>query len=375
MKKNINIIIDNKIPFIKGILEPYANVRYLPPSEITKDQVKDTDILIIRTRTRCNENLLSGSRCKFIGTATIGFDHIDTEYCKQNDIEWKNAPGCNASSVGQYILASLLLHAEQNNYSLKGKKIGIVGVGHVGSIVAHHCRTIGMTVLLNDPPRANTEQNDTFVSLDTIAEECDFITFHTPLNRTGIYRSFHLADNSFFKKLRKQPVIINSSRGEVVDNKALLTAYQEKKISDIIIDCWENEPDILPELLESAFIATPHIAGYSADGKSNASRAMVREISRILGIEIDISKITSPPAPFPEIDLNVCSGDPITNAVIASYDPRTDTTNLRYAPEQFENLRGNYGLRREFGAYKIMLSASEKIPVLKELGFISPSKS
>ena len=115
MKKNINIIIDNKIPFIKGILEPYANVRYLPPSEITKDQVKDTDILIIRTRTRCNENLLSGSRCKFIGTATIGFDHIDTEYCKQNDIEWKNAPGCNASSVGQYILASLLLHAEQNN--------------------------------------------------------------------------------------------------------------------------------------------------------------------------------------------------------------------------------------------------------------------
>lgn len=251
-EKNINIIIDNKIPFIKGILEPYANVRYLPPSEITKDQVKDTDILIIRTRTRCNENLLSGSRCKFIGTATIGFDHIDTEYCKQNDIEWKNAPGCNASSVGQYILASLLLHGRTKQLFAQREKDRNSRCRSCRSIVAHHCRTIGMTVLLNDPPRANTEQNDTFVSLDTIAEECDFITFHTPLNRTGIYRSFHLADNSFFKKLRKQPVIINSSRGEVVDNKALLTAYQKKEISDIIIDCWENEPDILPELLESS---------------------------------------------------------------------------------------------------------------------------
>ena len=153
-----------------------------------------------------------------------------------------------------------------------------------------------------------------------------------------------------FSKVEKATVIINSSRGEVVDNKALLTAYQKKEISDIIIDCWENEPDILPELLESAFIATPHSAGYSADGKSNASRAMVREISRILGIEIDTSKITPPPAPFPEIDLNVCSGDPITNAVIASYDPRTDTTNLRSAPEQFEKftreLRTSSRIRR-----------------------------
>lgn len=369
MKQRINIIIDNKIPFIKGVLEPYAEIRYLSPAEITREQVKDADALIIRTRTLCNEALLSGSRCKFIGTATIGFDHIDTGYCKRNGIEWKNAPGCNAASVGQYILASLLLHAEKSNRSLKGKNIGIVGVGHVGSIVAHHCLAVGMNVLLNDPPRADKEGNNNFVSLDTIAEECDYITFHTPLNRNGIYKSFHLADKTFFDKTKRAPVIINSSRGEVVDNPALLTAYRERKISDMIIDCWENEPEILPELLESAFIATPHIAGYSADGKSNATRTMIREISRILNIEIDTSEIVPPPAPFPEIDLDMCSGDPVTCAVIASYDPRTDTTDLRSEPGHFENLRGNYGLRREFGAYTILHSKEKESSILEELGF------
>ena len=370
MKKNINIIIDNKIPFIKGILEPYANVKYLPPSEITKNQVKDTDILIIRTRTRCNENLLSGSRCKFIGTATIGFDHIDTEYCKQNDIEWKNAPGCNASSVGQYILASLLLHAEQNNYSLKGKKIGIVGVGHVGSIVAHHCRTIGMTVLLNDPPRANTEQNDTFVSLDTIAEECDFITFHTPLNRTGIYRSFHLADNSFFKKLRKQPVIINSSRGEVVDNKALLTAYQKKEISDIIIDCWENEPDINRELLELATIATPHIAGFSADGKANGTRMCLKNIEKFFQVKIEKISEVIPPAPeTPVIDLNRFDRNRIEQAILTSFNPLAIDRALRENPDRFEWFRTNYHHPREYGAYTIVHAPPEETGQLRRLGF------
>lgn len=372
MKRETTIIIDNKIPFIKGVLEPYAEVRYLSPAEITREQVKDADALIIRTRTHCNEALLAESRCKFIGTATIGFDHIDTDYCKKAGIEWKNAPGCNASSVGQYILASLLLHAEKNGYSLKGKNIGIVGVGHVGSIVAHHCRAIGMNVLLNDPPRADREGKECFVSLDTIAEKCDFITFHTPLNRNGIYKSFHLGDKTFFDKTKRSPVIINSSRGEVVDNQALLTAYRERKISDIIIDCWENEPDILPELLENAFIATPHIAGYSADGKSNATRTMIREISRILNVRIDTSGIVPPSPPFPEIDLSLCSGDSVTCAVIASYDPRTDTADLRSEPGQFENLRGNYELRREFGAYRILHPKDEECLILKELGFTTP---
>lgn len=205
MKKKAKIIIDDKIPYIKGILEPYAEVSYLSPADFTHEQIKDADALVIRTRTHCDEALLHGSRCKFIGTATIGFDHIDTEYCKKAGIEWKNAPGCNASSVGQYILASLLLHAEKNNYSLKGKNIGIVGVGHVGSIVARYCRIIGMNVLLNDPPRADKEGGYNFVTLDTIAEKCDFITFHTPLDRNGIYKSFHLGDKAFFDKTKRFP--------------------------------------------------------------------------------------------------------------------------------------------------------------------------
>ena len=153
MKKNINIIIDNKIPFIKGILEPYANVRYLPPSEITKDQVKDTDILIIRTRTRCNENLLSGSRCKFIGTATIGFDHIDTAYCREAGITWTNAPGCNSASVAQYIQSALFILQQTRGMKLNQMTIGIVGVGNVGSKVADVARKLGIQVMLNDLPR------------------------------------------------------------------------------------------------------------------------------------------------------------------------------------------------------------------------------
>lgn len=152
MKKKETIVIDNKIPFIQGILEPYADIRYLSPQEITHDAVHDADMLIIRTRTRCNADLLEGSRCRFIGTATIGFDHIDTEYCRRHAIEWVNAPGCNAASVAQYITASLLRHAEKQAIDLRTKCIGIVGVGHVGRQVEIHCRRLGMQVLLNDPP-------------------------------------------------------------------------------------------------------------------------------------------------------------------------------------------------------------------------------
>lgn len=346
------IVIDDKIPFIRGILEPYANVHYLAPAEIDRAAVHDADLLIIRTRTRCNADLLDGSRCRFIGTATIGYDHIDVDYCRRNHIEWINAPGCNAASVAQYITAALLRHAEKEGVDLTTKCIGIVGVGHVGRQVETHCRRLGMQVLLNDPPRAEKEGNEHFVTLDEIARRCDYITFHTPLTREGAHPTYHLADASFFEKLHRRPVIINAARGGVIDERCLLDAYDNGTVGDLIIDCWEGEPHISIELLHKAFIGTPHIAGYSADGKANATRAMVSAAAVRLGAQIDLSAIV-PPAPAAPIITLTGKSDDFARAVLTTYDPMNDCTALKNRPDTFEQLRGNYPLRREFGAYTL----------------------
>lgn len=368
--RKLKIIIDHKIPFIQGVLEPFAEVQYLAASGITREMVKDVDGLIVRTRTSCNGELLEGSSCRFIGTATIGFDHIDTKYCEQNHICWENAPGCNAASVAQYILSSLLFAEQRRAFDITKKCIGIIGVGHVGSLVEHHCRTIGMNILLNDPPRAEREGNEKFVSLTEIAQRCDIITFHTPLIRNGIHKSYHLADTDFFNKLERQPLIINSSRGEVVDNQALLHALQNEQISDFILDCWENEPHINPLLLENALIATPHIAGYSADGKSNATRIIVNKLARYFQLDINTSSILPPEIPFNLIDISQYKEiSPLALSVLSSYNPISDTTTLRNAPTEFEKQRENYGLRREFGAYNLQNVPQQEKLILQELGF------
>ena len=370
--KRLKIIADSKIPYLKGILEPYARISYYPPQEITADKVHDADILIIRTRTRCDKQLLGNSRCRFIGTATIGYAHIDTGYCQEHGITWQNAPGCNASSVGQYILSSLLLLSRHTGRSLQDMTIGIVGVGHVGSIVAKYCRIMGMKVLLNDPPRARKEGEKTFVPLSEIAKECDIITFHTPLILSGTDKTWHLADEKFLASLAKRPVIINSSRGEVTDNHALLHALDTRLISEVILDCWEHEPDINLELLTKAFIATPHIAGYSADGKSTATRMIVQAIGEKTGISIDTSAIKPPPPVYP--DLSLSGPQALADAVIYTYNPNTESQKLKDHPELFEDFRNNYPLRREFNAYNIVHAPDHIKEKLLALGFSLPIK-
>ncbi len=200
----MKIIIDDKIPYIKGALEPYAEVIYMPGGKTTAEVVKDADALITRTRTKCNEKLLAGSSVKFIATATIGFDHIDTAYCQKANIIWTNAPGCNSSSVEQYIASALMVMAEKKGFNLSEKTIGVVGVGNVGKKVARIADIFGMKVLLNDPPRARAESPEGFVELDVILRESDIITLHVPLNYEGIDKTFHLADESFFLKCSKE---------------------------------------------------------------------------------------------------------------------------------------------------------------------------
>lgn len=346
----MKVIVDNKIPYIKETIENMADeVVYLPGKDFTPEAVKDADALIIRTRTHCNRELLEGSSVKFIATATIGFDHIDTEYCREAGIEWTNAPGCNAGSVGQYLHSVLLLLQQEKGLNLKNACIGIVGAGNVGKKVAEIARSLGMKVLLNDPPRADKEGTKGFVDLATIARECDVITFHVPLNREGIYKTFHFANREFFLSLKKAPFIINTSRGEVIETEAIREALQNGEIRDAVIDVWENEPNIDLDLLNRVFIGTPHIAGYSADGKANATRMSLEALCHFYKIT---EKFTiTPPQPAD----SVIRANNKTEAFLQMYDPRSDCQALRLHPENFEQLRGDYPLRREKEAYSLFL--------------------
>ena len=371
----MKIVIDDKIPYIKGALEPFAEVIYLPGKETTPKVVKDADAIITRTRTKCNRNLLEGSAVKFIATATIGFDHIDTDYCKEAGIEWTNAPGCNAESVNQYIASALFSWSMRKRTDLAGKTIGIVGVGQVGSRIANLCRTIGMKVLLNDPPRERAEGTEQFVSFKTIQQEADIITFHVPLNIDGEDATFHMVQEDFLQNLEKTPLLINSCRGEVFDTEAIYNALEANDISEVIIDCWENEPDLDLELLNLAEYGTPHIAGYSKDGKANGTKMSIQAVSRFFNLGIDDwepSGVEVPESPVINIDGNQRREYSILAEVILStYDIENDDEALREAPHMFEKMRGDYPVRREFASFTVKAKNIEKSTVdkLKELGF------
>lgn len=342
----MKIIVDNKIPYIREAIQKIADeVIYAPGKDFTPELVKDADALIVRTRTHCNRELLENSKVKFIATATIGFDHIDTEYCHRTGITWTNAPGCNSASVAQYIQSSLLALQQVRGVKLNKMTLGIVGVGNVGSKVAALAQKLGMRVLLNDLPREETEGKDSFTPLNILTQECDIITFHVPLYKEGAYKTFHLADETFFNSLKRKPIILNTSRGEVIKTEAILEALNIGTISEAVIDVWENEPDIHSGLLDKAFIGTPHIAGYSADGKANATRMSLEALCNYFGIQADFS--ITPPEP----ENKIISTPTYEDAMLEIYDPRKDSNALKESSAQFEQLRGDYPLRREEGAY------------------------
>jgi erythronate-4-phosphate dehydrogenase len=371
----MKIIADDKIPFLKGVLEPYAEIKYLPGNLIDRKSITDADALLIRTRTKCTESLLKGTKVSFIGTATIGFDHIDTRYCEKANLFWTNAPGCNSFSVQQYIAAALLKMASEFRINLNEKTIGIIGVGNVGSKVEKFARSIGMKVLLNDPPRARREGEKNFVNLGTVLFESDIVTLHVPLNVVGDDRTYHLFNEKSFKKMKKGAWLINSSRGEVAETSALKKALSSGKIGGAVIDVWENEPDIDLELMSRTFISTPHIAGYSTDGKANGTSMIVRSLST----RFDLPLKEWYPADIPSPEKNSfrinCSGKSdqaiLAEAVFNTYNIDEDNIKLRFSPADFEKHRGDYPLRREFKAYKVTLEGGTKRvgKLLEGLGF------
>lgn len=329
----MKVVIDSAIPYIAGVLEPYAEVVYRAGEQFSSSDVKDADALIIRTRTRCGEALLEGSSVKLIATATIGFDHIDLQYCASQGIEVVTAAGCNAAGVLQWVAATLALLARTQCWQPDQMRLGIVGVGNVGSLVERYARRWGFEVICCDPPRQEREGGD-FVAMEELLPQADIVTLHTPLDDTtrGMINPQTLA------LMKPSATLINASRGEVAQTEALLSAQQT-----LCLDVWEREPNINRELLAKAFVATPHIAGYSAQGKANAAMAVVRAVARRFALPL----AGWYPSVVEPIERKDITWEDMCQSIERYCNLQSESAMLKTCPAEFESLRNNYNYREE----------------------------
>ena len=355
---------------------------------INADDVRDADILAVRSTTRIDQALLEGSSVRFVGTATIGTDHIDIDYLQAHDIPWCFAPGCNANSVSEYIVAALLSLAVRNELSLAGLTLGVVGVGNVGRRVVHKAEALGLRVLQNDPPRERSKSpkdpdRPVFVPLDQLLTESDIITMHVPLTRTGRDATWHLANRDFFARVRRGCIFINAARGAVTDTDALLEALDNGTVAHTVIDTWEGEPHIRADLLQRVDIGTQHIAGHSFEGKVQGTVMVYESACRALGITPDWSAAPlMPPPPVPRCAVVPATTDEQTlwDVVRRIYDIEDDARLLSTSltmPEQdrtayFDHLRKDYRMRREFSATTLdwQQPAPSCAKTFAQLGFV-----
>ena len=339
----MKVVCDKDVPFLKGVLEPYGEVVYKKGTEITSDDVRDADALILRTRTRCNAELLEGSSVKLIATATIGTDHVDFEYCNSHGIVVHNAAGCNAGGVMQYVFSALYGVAARKGIKIDGGTLGIVGVGNVGKKVEKMAEYLGFNVLRCDPPRAEAEGPDGFCSLEHLLANSQIVTMHVPLDDT----TRKMADEAFFALMQPGTIFINASRGEVVDEEALKIAMP--KLGATVIDTWNNEPNVDVELVDMVDIATPHIAGYSYQGKQMGTAMAVRAVARHFGIEAlyDFFPEDEPDHEPVLLDLKGKNHGQIAAVFQYNYPIFTDDFRFRMEPAKFEKLRSEYQYRRE----------------------------
>jgi len=401
----MKIVADRNIPFVAKCFSSVGEVKVVEGRQITPEAVRDAEVLLVRSVTKVGAELLSGSKVRFVGTATIGFDHIDVGFLRQNNIGFASAPGSNANSAAEYVIAALLEIGQRDDIDLEDKSIGIIGAGNVGGRAAKKASALGMKVYLNDPPlqryknshrehrehRVNKELDNALLRIEQLTgkaeflpiEElfgCDFITLHTPLTFEGIDRTFHLADENFFKSLKERCVFINTSRGGVVDSGALKATIRAGKLRAVVLDVWENEPNIDMELLRMVDIGTPHIAGYSLDGKIAGMIMIYKAACKYFGLEAryDIEDFLPEPT-VRQLRINPKSGteqDVLAGAVQKVYDIRKDDARLRWILERpaekrgefFDSLRRNYPVRREFGNTLIVLEEPCKTVVEKLAG-------
>jgi len=358
----MNIVVDENIAYAKEAFFEFADVHLVDGRKITNQQLKNVDALIVRSITNVNSNLLDGTKVKFVGTATIGSDHIDLNYLKKNKITFADAKGCNADSVAEYVFTALLKIAVDDKLKLNEKTIGVVGIGNIGSRVVSIAKALGMKVLKNDPPLERKGIGKNYVPLDEILQS-DIITLHVPLNKEGEDNTVHLLNEKNMGRIREKAILVNTSRGAVIDNEALYNITQRKKFINIL-DVWENEPEVSVDLLNITEIGTAHIAGYSFEGKVNGTMMIYDTLCKFTG------KAPGWNPAFPEVEnkeilLDDMKSDEskLYNLLRSAYDIEGDYKRMRnminvYLKERgkyFDRLRKEYPIRREFSNYRVKL--------------------
>ncbi|OGV63046.1 MAG: hypothetical protein A2498_13670 [Lentisphaerae bacterium RIFOXYC12_FULL_60_16] len=382
----MKIVCSTNMPFVEEAFRTLGNPIVLEGRNLTPADVQDAELMAIRSTTRVDAALLENSRVRFVGTATIGTDHMDIPYLEQRGIHWCFAPGCNANSVSEYVTAALLCVAEHHGLTLVGKTLGVIGVGNVGKRVVSKGLALGMKVLRNDPPReraGDAAPGESFVPLDRLLAESDFITLHVPLTRDGQDATYHLAGARFFERMKPGTVYLNCARGAVTDTNALLHAMDRNIVSHTTIDTWEGEPDFRIDLLTRVDLGSPHIAGHSFEGKAYGTLMVYESACRHLGVAPSWKlEPHLPPPPVPEYRLNASGKtdqQALREAVKAVYDIEADDARFRaiaslptdQRKRQFDKLRSNYPMRREFRFTRIHLTGASKSldQSLRALGF------
>ena len=375
----MKIVTDANIPFVKECFSSIGEVTIIGGREMTPGMVADADALVVRSITPVCEELLAGSKVRFVGTATIGFDHIDIDFLDSNNIGFASAPGSNANSAAEYVTAGLLEIGQKYALDLEGRSIGIIGVGNVGSRVAKKCAAKGMVVYLNDPPLQRQTGDAKYLPLEKLFD-CDFITFHTPLTFEGPDKTHHLADEKFFKSLKQRCVFVNASRGGVVDSSALKADIRSGRLRAVMLDVWENEPNIDIELLKMVDLGTPHIAGYSLDGKIAGMIMIYKAACEYFAVKpkYDLKDfLPEPDVPELKVNPNITNDqDALLNAVQKIYRIDKDDTRLRRIldkpvenrGEHFDSLRKNYSVRREFQNTRVILEDTNSKLAKKLIG-------
>ncbi len=378
------IVADENIPLLESFFGDIGTIRRVSGRTVSPEDVNDADILLVRSVTRVNEALLKDSRVRYVGTSTIGTDHVDLPWLESRGIAFSAAPGCNANSVAEYVLSVLSLYAEQQGLDdWETLSVGIVGAGNVGSELARKLDKLGFTVRLCDPPRQALEgdDNEMFCSLDE-ALECDVITLHTPLTRESAHPTFNMMDADKLARLTAGQLLINTSRGEVIESAALLERLQAPNAPTVVLDVWEQEPRVNPQLVDRVWLATPHIAGYSLEGKVQGTEMVYQSLCRFLGLPA--RKKAGQYLPEPALS-KLCFTSAAEEmgagniAMRSCYDPRRDDARLRLTMDlpveergtAFDRLRKNYPVRREFSSVKIQLKGTSKSlqDTFRALGF------
>ncbi|KMJ45045.1 phosphoglycerate dehydrogenase [Xenorhabdus khoisanae] len=370
----MKILVDENMPYAEQLFQQLGEVQAISGRPVPEGVLEHADAFMVRSVTKVNESLLQGSSIKFVGTATAGMDHIDQQWLAQAGIGFSAAPGCNAIAVVEYVFSALMLLAEQDQFQLKDKTVGIIGVGNVGGRLADRLTALGVKTLLCDPPRADRGDEGEFWPLEKLVKEADILTFHTPFNQSGPYQTYHLADEKLLSALPANRILINASRGEVVDNQALLSVLQSGKKLRVVLDVWEPEPNLSLPLLELIDIGTPHIAGYTLEGKARGTTQVFEAYCEFLGQprKTELSELL----PTPDFSQITLQGE-VTQSILKRlmhlvYDVRRDDAPLRQVAGQegaFDQLRKHYPERREWSSLTVYCDSEKSARLLSQIGF------